>query len=57
MRKSVLRVLERRLGSVPADLREKLDGIVSLERLEEILDQALAINCVDDLVFEREGSN
>jgi hypothetical protein len=57
MRNSVIRVLNRRLGSVPAFVRHKLDGIDSLERLEEILDQALTVSSVDELVFDPEPSN
>lgn len=56
MRNSVLRVLKRRLESVPAVVRAKLDGVQSLERLEEILDQALMVSSADELVFESESS-
>jgi hypothetical protein len=57
MRNSILRVLSRRFGSAPADLRQKLDAIHSVERLEEIHDQALTVSSVDELVFEEEPSN
>ena len=57
MRNSIMRVLERRLGSLPALVRQKLDGIGSLERLEEILDQALTVSSVDELVLQDEPSN
>ncbi len=57
MRNSIMRVLDRRFESLPADLRQKLDGIHSVERLEEILDQALTVSSVDDLVFENGPSN
>ena len=57
MRNSILRVLDRRLGSVPSDLRQKLDGIGSVERLEEILDQALTVSSVEELGLEPEPSN
>ncbi len=50
---SILRVLDRRLGSVPEDLRRQLDGIRSVERLEEIHDQALTVASVDELVLDR----
>ncbi len=54
MRNSIAQVLERRLESVPAFVREKLDGIRSIERLEAIFDQALSIHTVDELIFEPE---
>ena len=54
---SIMRVLNRRLGSAPAFVRQKLDAIDSLERLEEVLDQALTVSSVDELVFEEEPSN
>ena len=57
MRNSILRVLDRRLGSVPSDLRQKLDGIGSVERLEEILDQALTVSSVEELGLEPEPSS
>jgi hypothetical protein len=57
MRNSIVRVLSRRFGSVPAYLRQKLDAIRSVERLEEIHDQALTVNSVDELVLEDEPSN
>jgi hypothetical protein len=52
MRSSILRVLTRRLEAVPASVREKLDAIQSLERLEEVLDQAAVARSVDEIVLE-----
>jgi len=57
MRKSILLVLQRRLESVPVYVREKLDAIGSIERLEEILDQALTVSSVDELRLDGETSN
>ena len=51
-RDHILRILQRRLESVPAFVREKLDAIQNLERLEEILDQAIVVRSVDELVLE-----
>ena len=56
-RNSVMRVLSRRFGSVPTFVRQKLDAIRSVERLEEIHDHALTVSSVDELVFEDEPSN
>jgi hypothetical protein len=55
MRNSVLRILKRRLESVPAFVRTKLEAIQSTKRLEEILDQALTVSSADELVFEGEA--
>ena len=52
MRSSILRVLKRRLESVPAFVREKLDAIQSPELLEEVLDQAAVARSIDELVLE-----
>ena len=52
MRRSIQRVLQRRLQSVPAFVRERLDAIHNVERLEEILDQALTVNSVNELVLD-----
>jgi hypothetical protein len=49
LRNSVLRILKKRLESVPAFVRTRLDAIQSIERLEEILDQALTVSSVDEL--------
>jgi len=57
MRNSILRVLQRRLALVPAFVREKLDAIRSVDRLEEILDQALTVSSVDELRLDGETSN
>ena len=51
-RSHIVRVLERRLKTVPAFVGEKLDAIRSLKRLEEILDQAVVVSSVDELVLE-----
>ena len=37
----VLRVLERRFGEVPPDLRAEVEGISALPRLETLLDEAV----------------
>ncbi len=57
MRKSIVRVLDRRLESVPAFVRQRLEEIRSLERLEEILDQALTASSVDELALDCEPSS
>jgi hypothetical protein len=57
MRNSIVRVLQGRLTSVPLSTREKLDAIRSVERLEEILDQALTVSSVDELRLDGETSN
>ena len=49
---AILRVLKRRLKTVPAFVRQKLEAIQSRERLEELLDQAVVVNSVDELVLE-----
>ena len=49
---AILRVLKRRLKTVSAFVRQKLEAIQSRERLEEILDQAVVVNSVDELVLE-----
>ena len=51
-RSHILRILQRRLESVPAYVREKVEAIQNLERLEEILDQALVARSIDELVLE-----
>jgi hypothetical protein len=56
MRDDILRVLHRRLKSVPTSVREKLDAVEDSERLEEIFDQALTVNSVDELHLEDESS-
>lgn len=57
MRNSILLVLNRRLKSVPGFVRQKLDAIQSVERLEEILDQALTVNSVTELVLDGEQAS
>ncbi len=57
VRNSILRILERRLESVPAWVRQKLDGIRSVERLEEILGQALTVRAADELTFDPKPSS
>jgi hypothetical protein len=57
MRNSILRVLERRLGSVPDSVRKKLGGVRSIERLEQILDQALTVRAAEELVLAPESSS
>jgi hypothetical protein len=51
-RDHILRILKQRFESVPAFVRQKIEGIQSLERLEGILDQAIVVSSVDDLVLE-----
>ena len=51
-RSHIVRILQRRLSSVPSFVRAKLDAIDSVERLEEILDQAIVVNSADELVLE-----
>ncbi len=48
-RSHILRILRRRLLSVPSSIESKLRAIDSIERLEEILDQALVVPSADDL--------
>ncbi len=55
-RHNILRVLNRRLKSVPAFVSQKLEAIRSIERLEEILDQALSVDSVNELGLDREPS-
>lgn len=50
--RAILRVLKRRLKTVPASVGAKLDSIRSLERLEQILDQAAVVRSVDELVLD-----
>ncbi len=52
MRRSIQRVLQQRLQSVPAFVRERLDAIHNVERLEEIHDQALTVNSANELVLD-----
>ena len=51
-RNYILRILKQRFDSVPAFVRQKLEAIQSLERLEGILDQAVVVSSVDDLVLD-----
>lgn len=51
-RRSILRVLKVRFESVSESVRQKLEAVQSLERLHEILDQAIDVSSVDDLVLE-----
>ena len=51
-RSHIVRILQRRLRSVPSFVRTKLDAIDSVERLEEILDQAIVANSAEELVLE-----
>jgi hypothetical protein len=51
-RDDILRILRQRFHSAPALVCQKLETIQSLERLQRILDQALAVSSVDDLVLE-----
>ncbi len=51
-RNHILRILQRRLDSVPSFVRTKLDAIDNVERLEEILDQAIVVSSADELVLE-----
>jgi anti-sigma-K factor RskA len=50
-RNHILRILKQRFEPVPALVRQKLEAIQSLERLEGILDQAVVVRSVDDLVL------
>jgi predicted transposase YdaD len=40
-RHALLRVIERRFGEVPPDLRTQVEGLATLERLEWLLDEAV----------------
>ena len=40
-RRGVLRVIERRFGEVPPDLRTRMEGLSALDRLEQLLDEAV----------------
>ncbi len=51
-RNYILRILQRRLSSVPSSVETRLRAIDSLERLEEILDQAIIARSVDELSLE-----
>lgn len=51
-RSHILRILQRRLSSVPPSVEDKLRAIDRVERLEEILDQAIVVRSVDELVLE-----
>ncbi len=51
-RSHIVRILQRRLSSVPSFIRAKLDAIDSVERLEGILDQAIVVSSADELVLE-----
>ncbi len=51
-RNYIVRILQRRLSSVPSFVRTKLDAIDNVERLEEILDQAIVVSSADELVLE-----
>ena len=51
-RSHIVRILQQRLSSVPSFVRTKLDAIESVERLEEILDQAIVVSSADELVLE-----
>ena len=48
---------QRRFTSVPASIRDRLDAIGSVERLEKILDQSLTVSSVDELRLDDETSN
>jgi hypothetical protein len=41
-RRAVLRVLARRFGQAPEDLRSRLESVEALDRLERLLDEAVA---------------
>ncbi len=51
-RSHIVRILQRRLSSVPSFVAAKLGAIDSVERLEEILDQAIVVSSADELVLE-----
>ncbi len=51
-RNHIVRILQRRLRSVPSFVEAKLRAIDSVERLEEILDQAIVVSSADELVLE-----
>ncbi|MEE8523365.1 MAG: hypothetical protein V3T72_05495, partial [Thermoanaerobaculia bacterium] len=51
-RSHILRILRRRLSSVPSFVEAKLGAIDSVERLEEILDQAIVVSSTEELVLE-----
>ncbi len=51
-RSYIIRILRRRLSSVPSFVEAKLATIDSAERLEKILDQAMVVSSADELVLE-----
>ena len=50
-RKMLRRLLERRLGPLPAALVERIEACDDLSRLEESLSQVLTIQSLDELPF------
>ncbi len=51
-RSHIVRILRRRLSSVPSFVEARLGAIDSVERLEKILDQAIVVSSADELVLE-----
>ena len=47
-RRGVLRVIERRFGQVPPDLRTRMEGLSALDRLEHLLDEAVTCASLDE---------
>lgn len=49
MQETILRLLERRFGSLPAGIREGVESTTTGERLEEIADRLLTAESLDEL--------
>ena len=49
LEKSILRVLQRRFGELPAEVRTKLDGLTAAE-LESLLDEALVVTSLQEFM-------
>jgi flagellar biosynthesis/type III secretory pathway protein FliH len=49
LEKSILRVLQRRFGELPSEVRTKLDGLTAAE-LESLLDEALVVTSLQEFM-------
>ncbi|MBC8141411.1 MAG: DUF4351 domain-containing protein [Armatimonadetes bacterium] len=49
MKNSVLRIVEKRFGAVPADARQRIEAIRDATELEALLDRALSAASLNDL--------
>lgn len=48
--RQLLRMLEHRFGPVPAEVRERLEGL-DIARLEELVDTALEVSSFDEFLI------